>query len=128
MVHKGSCLCNEVAIQVTGTAINSRYCHCRLCQKATGAPFFARVLFNQCDVEITGPIKSYPSSPELDRVFCVNCGTSIAAWRKNGTVAGIAIVLFENPNAFPPTEHIWVSEKNEWVDLEDGLCQHERGV
>jgi len=50
----------------------------------------------------------------LERLFCGQCGTSIAARRKNGTVIGIALVLFDNKNAFPPTEHTWVCEKVEW--------------
>lgn len=128
MIHKASCLCSRVTIHVSGEPINSRYCHCRLCQKATSAPSFARVLFNQADVKLSGPIKRYPSSTELDRLFCSNCGTSIAAWRKNGTVTGVAIALFDNPNIFPPTEHTWVSEKIEWSNLDDELCKHDKSV
>lgn len=126
-MHKGNCLCGAVKIHVTGHALNSRYCHCQQCQKATSAPFFARVLFYQDDVKITGPIKYYSSSPELDRVFCSQCGSSIAACRKDKTVIGIAITMFENTNIFPPTEHIWVSEKVGWTKLEDGLKQYDKG-
>ena len=127
-MEKASCLCGNVKIEVNGPPINSRFCHCRLCQKSMASPSFARVLFDQADVKMSGPIKSYPSSAELDRLFCENCGTSIAARRKNGTVMGIAIALFENAGVFPPTEHIWVSERVSWNNLNDELLTHVEGV
>ena len=33
--------------------------------------------------------------------------------------------MFDDRNAFAPTEHIWVSEKIDWVQLDDGLPQHQ---
>jgi len=123
VMEKASCLCGDVTITVSGTPINSRYCHCRQCQKAIGAPSFARVLFNQKDVNIEGPVKSYSSSPELDRLFCGQCGASVAAKRKNGSVIGIATALFDNSDTFAPTEHVWVSEKQVWDDLNNKLTK-----
>ena len=43
---------------------------------------------------------------------------------RNGTAAGVALAAFDDRNAFAPTEHIWVSEKMDWVKLEDGLPQY----
>jgi hypothetical protein len=39
-------------------------------------------------------------------------------------VAGIALAAFDDRNAFAPTEHIWVTEKMDWVRIEDGLSQY----
>ena len=89
-----------------------------------GAPFLARALFPQTKVTITGQIKRYSSSDELDRVFCPKCGTTIGAWRKNGTYIGIALTVFDDRNAFQPIEHIWVSEKVDWLKITDGLHQY----
>jgi len=63
----------------------------------------------------------------LERLFCPKCGTTLGAWRKNGTFAGIALAIFDNRNAFAPTEHIWVSEKMDWLNISDGLPQHLNG-
>ena len=68
---------------------------------------------------------SYPSSAALDRVFCKQCGTRLFSWRTNGTAAGVALATFDDRNAFAPTEHIWVSEKIDWVQLDDGLPQYQ---
>ena len=48
-------------------------------------------------------------------MFCTSCGTRLFSWRTNGTAAGVALAAFDDRNAFAPTEHIWVSEKIDWV-------------
>ncbi len=124
VIHEGGCLCGAVRFKADGHPINVRLCHCRSCQKATGSPFFARALFPQTALTVEGETGRFPSSEGLDRVFCKACGTRLFGWRKNGTVAGVALAAFDDRNAFAPTEHIWVSEKMAWLKLDDGLPQH----
>ena len=112
-------------VSVHGEPINVRICHCRNCQKAMGSPFFARALFEQSAMTVEGETARYASSAALDRVFCKTCGSSLFSWR-NGIAAGVALAAFDDRNAFAPTEHIWVSEKMDWVRLDDGLAQYRR--
>jgi hypothetical protein len=77
---------------------------------------------------VEGDTGRYPSSEMVDRVFCKTCGTRLFAWRKNPAVAGVAIAAFDDRNAFAPTEHTWVSDKMDWVRLDDGLPQHLQSV
>jgi hypothetical protein len=93
-----------------------------------GSPFFARALFDQKAITVEGSTARYASSEALDRVFCNACGTRLFAWRRNPAVAGVALAAFDDRNAFAPTEHIWVSEKMDWVMLYDGLPQHLEGI
>jgi hypothetical protein len=126
-IHEGSCLCGAVRFKAEGDPVNVRVCHCRLCQKAMGGPFFARALFDQKALTIEGPTGRYPSSDHLERLFCQQCGTRLGARRKNGTMASIALALFDDRNAFSPTEHIWVSEKVDWLHVADDLPQFREG-
>ena len=93
-----------------------------------GSPYFARALFPQDAVTIEGEIGRYPSSERLDRVFCKRCGTRLCTWRTNGSAAGIALAVFDDRHAFAPTEHIWVSAKMDWVQIDDGLTQYPESV
>ncbi len=127
MIREGGCLCGAVRFKAEGEPVNVRICHCRNCQKAMGSPFFARALFNQNTLTVEGDTARYASSEALDRVFCKICGTRLFSWRRNGTVACVALAVFDDRNAFAPTEHIWVSEKIDWVKLEDGLPQYRDG-
>jgi hypothetical protein len=124
MTRDGGCLCNAVRFKCEGEPVNVRICHCRNCQKAMGSPFFARALFEQSAITVEGETARYPSSEQLDRVFCKRCGTRLFAWRKIGTRAGVALAAFDDRNAFAPTAHMWVSERMHWVRLDDGLPQY----
>jgi hypothetical protein len=124
MIREGGCLCGAVRLKAKGEPINVRVCHCRNCQKAMGSPFFARALFPQDALTIEGDSARCPSSNAIERVFCKTCGTRLLSWRTNGTAAGVALATFDDRNAFAPTEHIWVKEKMNWVNLDDGLPQY----
>ena len=124
MIREGGCLCGAVRFRAEGEPLNVRVCHCRNCQKAMGSPFFARAMFEQRALEIEGDTARYASSAALERVFCRSCGTRLFSRRTDGTVVGIALAVFDDRNAFAPTEHIWVSEKIAWVRLDDGLPQY----
>ncbi|CCE06667.1 conserved hypothetical protein [Bradyrhizobium sp. STM 3843] len=124
MIHEGGCFCGAVRFRCEGEPLNVRACHCRNCQKAMGAPYFARALFEHRALTIEGEIARYPSSDALDRLFCPTCGTRLFSWRKTRPVVGVALAAFDDRNAFAPTEHIWVSEKMGWVQLNDGLAQY----
>jgi hypothetical protein len=125
MTREGGCLCGAVRFKCEGEPVNVRICHCRNCQKAMGSPFFARALFEQSAITVEGETACYPSSDRLDRVFCKTCGTRLFGWRKVGTMAGVALAAFDDRNAFAPSAHMWVSEKMDWVRLEDGLPQYQ---
>jgi len=124
MTREGGCLCGVVRFKAEGEPINVHICHCRNCQKAMGSPFFVRALFDQKALTVSGDTARYASSETLDRVFCKACGTRLFSWRRNGTAASGALAVFDDRNAFAPTEHIWVSEKMDWVRLDDGLLQY----
>jgi hypothetical protein len=124
MIREGGCLCGAVRFKTEGEPINVRVCHCRNCQKAMGSPFFARALFSQDALTVEGDSARYASSAATDRVFCKTCGTRLFSWRTNGTAAGVALATFDDRNAFAPTAHIWVKEKIDWVELDDGLPQY----
>jgi hypothetical protein len=92
-----------------------------------GSPFFARAQFVPAALSVTGETERYQTSANIDRVFCKRCGTRLFSWRRNGTAVGVALAVFDDRNAFAPSEHIWVSEKMNWLKLDDGLPQYPEG-
>src|ERR1035437_8783518 len=120
MIREGGCLCGAGRFKAEGEPINVRICHCRNCQKAMGSPFYARALFDQKALTVSGDTASYASSETLDRVFCRACGTRLFSWRSNGSAAGVALAVFDDRNAFAPTEHILGAEEMEWVRVGGG--------
>ena len=115
------------ALQGEGEPINVRICHCRNCQKAMGSPFYARALFIRRRFDRRRHRQLCLVGDARPGVLQA-CGTRLFSWRKDGTAAGIALAVFDDRHAFAPTEHIWVSEKMDWVKIEDGLPQYPQTV
>lgn len=124
MSIRGGCLCGACRYEALAAPINVRACHCRNCQKATGAPFYARVLVPFPALTWSGPVGWFNSSDEVRRGFCSRCGTTLFSERASAGVIGLTMGSLDTPDAFTPTEHIWISEKQAWIKLADGLPQH----
>lgn len=125
MTLTGGCLCGAVRYAAEGEPVNVRACHCEQCRKATGGAFYARIMFRQADVAITGETRAYRSSARLDRVFCPTCGSTLFSRAADGRqVIGLSLSSLDDPAAAAPTEHIFVSEKHPWLVLADGLPQY----
>lgn len=126
--YEGGCLCGAVRYIAEAEPLNERVCHCRLCQKALGAAFNARLLFRIEDVDIAGRTAAGRSSPELERVFCHECGTTLFSRRESMGIIGVASGTLDDPSLFAPTMHIWTSSKQPWLAIDDGLPQYEEGA
>ncbi len=124
-VYEGGCLCGAVRYRAEGEPLNERVCHCRLCQKAVGAAFHARIAFRAEDVSINGPVGTFASSSELTRGFCARCGTTLFSRRDAQALLGLSSGSLDDPGQFRPTMHIWTASKQPWVGLDDGLPQYE---
>ena len=117
----GRCMCGALTYRADAEPINVRVCHCTICQKATGAPFFARILVPLEAVQISGPVRWYNSSTEVARGFCASCGSTLFSKRDSNGVIGLGFGSLDNPNNFSPQEHIWVSEQQRWLRFVDKL-------
>ncbi len=73
----GQCLCGAVTLEVKPKDMRVGACHCDLCRRWSGGPFFEI----ECDdaVAITGEgfISTFPSSDWAERGFCKSCGTHL---------------------------------------------------
>ena len=128
LIYTGGCLCGQVRWTATAEPANVRVCHCRLCQKATGGAFFARAIFLAGDIKWSGETTRWPTSPRIDRLSCGRCGTPMFAKPNNPPARlGVALATLDDCNAIRPTAHIWVSEKLDWLALDDGLPQYPEG-
>lgn len=128
MAYEGGCLCGQVRFRAEGDPVNVRLCHCRECQQTFSAPFNARAFFLAEQVEVSGQTVRHATSPRLWRVSCANCGTRVWTVRQDGFGYGLPLAAFDEPNAFTPADQIWVSEKAEWLRLDDRLPQFEKGA
>jgi len=130
--QSGGCLCGDVRYEVTGPSIWRSICYCESCTRATGAPTTAWAGFKKSKFGVrTGRIEIYESSPGVLRGFCRRCGTSLT-YQKNpevleGALDDVYILTrtLDDPNAYPPDEHVHYSERVGWISTANDLPHYD---
>ncbi|MBL8550763.1 MAG: GFA family protein [Hyphomonadaceae bacterium] len=120
---EGGCHCGAVRYRLDRAPEASMVCHCRSCQRVTGAPIAAWVSAEKARFHlIRGEPKRYASSPDVERTFCGGCGTQLTyAQRGAPDEIDVATASLDEPGAFPPTHHSWLEDNIGWVRFGDGL-------
>ena len=125
---EGGCRCGAVAFRVRAEPTEVAYCHCRDCRRSSGAPVSLWVGYRSERVELTrGEPTVYESSPGVRRSFCATCGSPIS--NEDERLPGQTYLpggVFDDPDAFEPEAHDWVSRRLRWFDVPDGLPRYER--
>jgi hypothetical protein len=75
-VLTGGCQCGAIRFAVSAAPTRISICHCRMCQKASGAPFASFADIEKENFSWTrGKPASFQSSSIAMRDFCSACGT-----------------------------------------------------
>ena len=126
----GGCLCGVVRYRITAAPRQADYCHCRMCQRAAGAPAVAWLTAARAAFAWTqGEPAAYRSSAEAERLFCPTCGSQLA-FRAEAEPDHLDLTLasLDDPEAVRPTHHIWTASRIGWFELADELPRYpERG-
>ena len=120
----GGCTCRFVRYRMTTRPLFVHCCHCRWCQRETGASFALNALIEadrmrlvQGDVEVIDTPSNSGKGQKISR--CPKC--RIAVW-SNYAGAGEAINFIrvgtlDEPDRLPPDIHIYTASKQPWVIL-----------
>ena len=125
---RGQCFCGHVQFEIRREALSACHCHCESCQRASGAPFVTWATFRVDDFELTkGTLTERLSSPGVTRGHCSECGTTMTytSDRKPDEI-DVTVTCMDQPAIFKPSAHIWIEDKQPWLDIGDELPQFER--
>ncbi len=77
-IRQGGCLCGKARYEIDLSGHETGNCHCRDCQKNSGAPFVTSTFVPVSQFRwINKPSGEYSASPAAIRRFCVECGTPL---------------------------------------------------
>jgi hypothetical protein len=116
---EGGCLCRAVRYRIGGALRTSGVCHCETCRRIASAPGLPFLGVASADFSFTqGQPVDYESSPGVTRSFCGRCGTPLT-YRNAATPDELDVmtVSLDNPEAAPPTVHVWTSEALGWAPV-----------
>ncbi len=113
---EGSCLCAAIRYRVAGPSLQTSYCHCLDCRKASGAPAVAWTFFKTGSVQWLSGKPKVLIHAERERSFCGNCGTPLMFFDPAlPEIFEINTCTFDDPSAHPPTDQCWVADEIPWA-------------
>lgn len=120
---EGGCFCGAVRYRATAIPTNTMVCHCQSCRRVAAAPVVAWLTFPKARFQIIrGTPSEFHSSEPVRRTFCPSCGTPLTyEHRDSPSSIDVTTCSLDDPAAFPPTHHSWLSHDIGWVQFGDGL-------
>jgi hypothetical protein len=129
--YEGGCHCGAIRYTCNKDPELTFYCHCHDCQRTTGSPYSMELMIDQTSFEINGPVDSYvvtgDSGKPVTRWFCPTCGSGI--YLEGDSDPGyvfLKVGSLDDASWVKPEMHIYTAAKQPWVQLADGLPQHEK--
>ncbi len=122
----GGCLCGAVRYLVRWPPLNIGYCHCRMCQRSSGAPVVAWLTVARQGFRVTqGETRAHRSSPRGLRRFCPACGTPLTMEVPgDDREIDVTVASLDTPEIAAPDHHGWTSSRLAWFDISDRLPRH----
>jgi hypothetical protein len=121
---EGGCDCRAVRYRMTGTPLFVHCCHCRWCQRETGASFALNAMIESSRLELLAGKPEMVDTPSNSGkgqkiARCPKC--CIAVWSHyagaGDLVSFVRVGTLDDPDRFPPDIHIFTASKQPWVVL-----------
>ncbi len=102
----GGCQCGRVRYEARIEGRDAYFCHCRMCQRATGGFAAAFVQVEPGTLRWQGEPEWYESSPIARRPFCARCGTPLGFhFADGGGKPDVTLGSLDDPTGFAPVVH-----------------------
>ena len=122
--YDGGCTCRRLRYRMTSKPLFVHCCHCRWCQRETGASFALnamieaeRVQLLQGEVEVVDTPSNSGKGQKIAR--CPRC--YIAVWSNyaggGDALRFVRVGTLDEPDRLPPDIHIFTASKQPWVVL-----------
>ena len=124
---EGGCDCRTIRYRLQCRPLFVHCCHCRWCQRETGASFALNAMIESEQVAVLGAEPELVDTPSASGkgqkiARCPNC--HIAVWSHYAgagpTVRFVRVGTLDDPDRLPPDLHIFTAYKQPWVILSPG--------
>jgi len=124
---EGGCTCRAIRYQMISAPLFVHCCHCRWCQRETGASFALNAMIEADRVVVlkgAPEVVATPSNSGKGQKI-IRCPTCRIALGSNYAGAGdlvrfVRVGTLDEPDRLPPDIHIFTASKQPWVILPPG--------
>ncbi len=121
----GGCMCGAVRYRLASEPFDTGWCHCRLCQLASGSPGLAFATVPRADYVVeqgADRIGSFASTSFGSRQFCTRCGTPLTMIvNHQPDTLDFTVPTLDEPADVAPGFHIFHGEAIGWAETADAL-------
>ena len=126
---EGGCDCRHIRYRLTSRPLFVHCCHCRWCQRESGAAFALNAMIEADRVVHTAGepvIIDTPSNSGKGQKIA-RCPKCLVALWSNYAGAGekvrfVRVGTLDDPDALPPDIHIFTASKQPWVVIPPGMA------
>lgn len=108
---QGQCLCGAVTLRVGHDSPSVSACHCSMCRRWTGGPFFTLECHQAPEIDGAEHVRAYASSDWAERGFCSRCGSHLFYRLKDAPFYALPVGLFEQGGSWPFQLQVFIDEK-----------------
>jgi hypothetical protein len=125
---EGGCDCKKVRYRMESPPLFVHCCHCRWCQRESGASFALNAMIEADRVtELGAPpfVVDTPSNSGSGQLIarCPEC--EVAVWSNYSgdgpVIKFVRVGALDNPDLLPPDIHIFTESKQPWLTLPAGV-------
>jgi hypothetical protein len=121
MSKTGGCLCGKVRYEIAVEPVVTAICHCKNCQKQSGAAFSVNLGIPAAAITLKGELKTFidsaESGGEVRRSFCANCGSPlVSAIASSPELVFLKAGTLDDTSAVQPVVEVWCNSRQPWVE------------
>jgi hypothetical protein len=127
-IMEGSCTCGAVRYRMTSKPMFVHCCHCRWCQRETGASFALNAMIEADRVVLLrgapeGVMTPSESGKGQNIVRCPDCHVTVWSHYAGAgdAISFVRVGTLDEPGRLPPDIHIFTSSKQPWIELPPGI-------
>jgi len=127
VVYPGGCTCRALRYQMTSEPLIVHCCHCRWCQRETGASFALNAMIEAARVELLAGefelVNTPSNSGKGQRIArCPTCRIAVWSHYAGGgdAIRFVRVGTLDEPDRCAPDVHIFTTSKQPWVVLPPG--------
>lgn len=125
---QGSCLCGDVAYEITGAPLRFYYCHCSRCRHGRSAAHAANVFYKADGfrwVRGADLVQDHQlaGAQYFGTAFCRRCGSAVPRVSVERGVVNVPAGSLDNDPGIRAEAHIFVDSKARWDRISDSIPQ-----